>query len=418
MNHPVTFNDTANVAYRQYLTKRGHRRRNGNAATEELKALMRSLPDEQFRRDLQRMKRHVDSGYLMEPLWRAYMISFVLNMDCTNDLIRHLERHSNLVEICGFDMDKPLPDRRTFDRFICSLASHQDVIEGFLDRIIDQLAKRLPGFGITVAIDSTSVKSHSNPSKKDRSDPEADFMVKEGSIRKVWKWGFKLQLLIDTTWELPIAFEIIHAREADVTQLIPLLNKTKNKFSWFKPWHVTADSGYDAGYNYKAIYDFGSIPIIKMKGSHKKLDNRYTLDERGIPHCQAGLPLLLVGHDKKKGMKYICPHKAGKIDCALPQKCPLRVVWIRPLWQYRQYCTIPRDSDGWIDIYSKRSAIERVFSRLIDHRRLNSHCHRGLRKVRLHCLMSVLSLALTALAELNGNHICNGNVKACTRKIA
>ena len=50
------------------------------------------------------------------------------------------------------------------------------------------------------------------------------------------------------------------AREADVAQLIPLLQKAKHKFEWFKPWHVV--EGYDAGYNYKAVYDFGSIPII------------------------------------------------------------------------------------------------------------------------------------------------------------
>lgn len=415
MNNPVTFNDTTNAAYRQCLDEQGRRRRNGDDASEELKALISHLPDEQLRHDLQRMKRHLDSGYLMEPLWRAYLLSFILNMDCTNDLIRRLERHSDLVEICGFDMDKPLPDRRTFDRFICSLASHQDIVEGFFDRIVDQLAKRLPDFGITVAIDSTSVKSHSNPSKRDKSDPEADFMVKEGSIHKVWRWGFKIQLLIDTAWELPIAFEVTHAREADVTQLIPLLNKAKTKFSWFKPWHVVADKGYDAGYNYKAIYDSGSIPIIKMKGDSQKVAARYTLDATGMPHCQANLPLLLLGHDKKKGMKYVCPAKAGKLTC--PQKCSLRVVWIRPLWEYRRYCTIPRDSEEWTDIYSRRSAIERVYSRLIEHRRLNSHCHRGLQKVRLHSLMSVLSLALTALAEANGNHVCNGNIRACTRKV-
>lgn len=417
MNHPVIFNNTTNVTYRQHLTNQTHRRRNGDAAIEELKALIRSLPDEQFRRDLQRMKRHVDSGYLMEPLWRAYMLSFVLNMDCTNDLIRHLERHSNLIEICGFDMDKPLPDRRTFDRFICSLAKHQDIIERFLDRIVDQLAERLPGFGITVAIDSTSVRTHSHPGKKPNSDPEADFMVKQGTTHKIWKWGYKIQMLIDTTWELPVTCEVTLAREADVTQLIPVLDKTKNKFSWFKPWHVVADKGYDAGYNYKAVYDMGAIPIIAMRGGAQKRDDRYTLDATGIPHCQAHLPLLLIGHDKKKGMKYVCPARAGKIGCPFPQKCSLRVVWIRPLWEYRRYCTIPRDSEAWAEIYSQRSAIERVYSRLIEHRRLNSHCHRGLQKVRLHCLMSVLSLALTALAEVNGNHICNGNVRACTRKV-
>ena len=56
-------------------------------------------------------------------------------------------------------------------------------------------------------------------------------MVKEGSVRKVWKWGYKMHLLVDTAWELPIACEMTLARESDVTHLIPLLDKagrTKN----------------------------------------------------------------------------------------------------------------------------------------------------------------------------------------------
>ena len=153
-----------------------------------------------------------------------------------------------------------------------------------------------------------------------------------------------------------------------------------------------------------------------MKERASIQDARYSLDESGVPHCQAGLPLLLVGHDKKKGMKYLCPHKASKLTCPLLQKCSLKVAWIRPLWEYRQYCTVPRDSDEWIGLYSKRTAVERVFSKLKEHRRLNSHCHRGLAKVRLHCLMSVLSLAITALAEASANNI--ERVRACTRKVA
>lgn len=260
------------------------------------------------------------------------------------------------------------------------------------------------------------MRSHSNPDKKVKSDPEADFIVKEGSVYKVWKWGYKLHLLVDTSWELPIACKVTLAREADVTHLIPLISKARRRFTWFKPWHIVADKGYDAGYNYKAIYDIGSIPIIKMKERPQSQDGRYSLDETGIPHCQAGLPLLLIGHDRKKGMKYVCPHRAGKTRCPLLHQCALKVVWIRPFWEYRKFCSIPRESAEWTEIYSKRSAVERVNSKLKEHRRLDSHCHRGLAKVRLHCLMSVLSLAITALAEANGNRM--ERVRACTRKIA
>lgn len=416
MNHPITFDSTTSTTPRQCLTTQSYHRRNGDAITDELAATINNLLDDQFRYDLQKMRHRVGAGYLMVQLWKAYMVSFILNMDCTNDLIRRLEENPSLIQICDFAMDEALPSRWTFDRFIISLAEHLEPIERLLDRAVDQLHEQLPEFGVTVAIDSTPVRSHSNPQRKVKSDPEADFMVKEGSIRKVWKWGYKLHLLIDTVWELPIAYEVTLARESDVTHLIPLLNKARQKFAWFKPWHIVADKGYDAGYNYKAAYNIGAIPIIKMKERPQRQDAKYSLDVSGIPHCEAGLPLLLMGHDRKKGMKYVCPHRAGKIKCSLLHNCTLKVVWIRPFWEYRKFCSISRDSEQWNEIYSKRSAIERVNSKLKEHRRLDSHCHRGLSKIRLHCLMSVLSLAITALAEANANHV--ERVRACTRKVA
>ena len=78
-------------------------------------------------------------------------------------------------------------------------------------------------------------------------------------------------------------------------------------------------------------------------------------------------------------------------------------------------CSIPRDSEEWNALYSKRTSVERVNSKLKEHRRLNSHCHRGLGKVQLHCLMSVLSLLITALSEVNAGNI--ERARACTRKI-
>jgi hypothetical protein len=415
MTHPVISDYTADTISRQSLLEQSYQKRNGDSITEELKSAIDNLLDNQFRVDLQRMKHRVGAGYLMEQFWKAYILSFILDIDCTNDLIRRLEENPSLTEICGFNMDKPLPSRWAFDRFIISLSEHMEPIERLLDRALDQLHQQLLDFGVTAAVDSTPVRSHSTPEKKIKSDPEADFIVKEGITRKVWKWGYKLHLLIDTTWELPIACDVTLARESDVTHLIPLLNKARQKFNWFKPWHIVADKGYDAGYNYKAIYDIGSIPIIKMK-ERPQSDDRYSLDESGIPHCRAGLPLLLLGHDKKKGVKYVCPHKAGKIKCSHLHQCTLKVVWIRPFWEYRKLCSIPRDSEEWNAIYSKRTAVERVNSKLKEHRRLDSHCHRGLTKVRLHCLMSVLSLAITALAEANANNI--ERVRACTRRIA
>jgi len=138
----------------------------GDSITADLKTIINSLLDAEFRHELQRTKHQIESGFLMESLWKSYLLSFILNMDCTNDLIRKLQENPTFAEICGFNMDEPLPSRWTFDRFITTLTQHPEIIEKMIFKAVDHLKERLPEFGVTVAVDSTPVKIHSNPKKR------------------------------------------------------------------------------------------------------------------------------------------------------------------------------------------------------------------------------------------------------------
>lgn len=308
MNHPAildyTFQDSTGQIHPE-----NYRWKNVDAINRELKFAINYLVDDQFKRDLRKMRLNVGAAYLAEPLWKAYLLSFILNMDCTNDTIRRIEENPLYGEICGFNPNQPFPSRWTFERFIISLTEHPELIEKLLNKAVNKLHEYLPEFGMTVAIDSTPVKSYSSPSKK--SDLQAGFIVKEGIPHKVWKWGYKLHLLIDVASELPIVCEISLAKESDVASLIPLINKAKTTFSWFKPWHIIADKGYDAGYNYKAIHDMGDIPIIKMKNDSQGQEKRITLDENGIPHCSSGLQLLQTA-SSRKGIVLRLPFQGGQ----------------------------------------------------------------------------------------------------------
>ena len=72
---------------------------------------------------------------------------------------------------------------------------------------------------------------------------------------------------------------------------------------------------------------------------------------------------------------------------------------------------------GWTEArYATRQAVERCFSRLKGHRALDAHCRRGLRKVRLHILMAVLTLQAGAVARAQLGDL--ENVRHCTRKVA
>ena len=127
-------------------------------------------------------------------LWRAYLASFLLNLPHTNALIRPLQQDHELREVCGFPGE--LPHRTTFNRFILRLENHRDLVEDYLQGLTDQLAERLPDFGQKVAVDSTVVRTHSNPNRKHVSDPEASWTAKtetykNGKEYTEWYFGYK-----------------------------------------------------------------------------------------------------------------------------------------------------------------------------------------------------------------------------------
>ena len=108
---------------------------------------------------------HLGGGphtYRTISLWRAYLLSFVLNLTSTNALIRRLQDDPALRLLCGFSK---LPHRTTFNRFINRLSQHRDLVDACLAPLTGQLRELLPGLGEKVAVDSTPVMSHSNPAK-------------------------------------------------------------------------------------------------------------------------------------------------------------------------------------------------------------------------------------------------------------
>ena len=102
-------------------------------------------------------------GYEPQVLWRAYLASFLLNMHRTNALIRRLEEDATLRRVCGFG--RKFPHRTTFNRFITRFGRHQDLIEDCMAVLVTEMKKALPDLWERVAIDSTTVRSHSHPTR-------------------------------------------------------------------------------------------------------------------------------------------------------------------------------------------------------------------------------------------------------------
>jgi len=233
------------------------------------------------------------------------------------------------------------------------------------------------------------------------SDPEASWTAKtrRNDKEKEWYFGYKLHLAVDATYELPVSTHVTTASRNDSPELLPLLKKAKSKFPWFKPTAVIADAGYDGRANYGGIYhDFGAIPIIQARDLERP-DTKPTYNKDGVPYCLGRKPMEYIETHPVFGHKYRC-QEGG---CHLKRRKGVHYcddeVWVQPEEDLRLIGPVARVSPEWKRLWFMRSAVERVNSRLKECRRLEGHCFRGLRKIALHCLLSVLVLQGSAVAH-------------------
>ena len=361
---------------------------------------------------LQAYRRTGRRGYPLRSLWRAYLASFILNLPSTNALIRRLEDDLELRVLCGFST---LPGRRTFNRFILRLADHTELVDECMADLTGQLAAALPGFGDKVAVDSTTVATHSNPNRKVVSDPDASWTVKNsasGMDGEEWHFGYKYHAVADATHDLPISGFVTTAKRNDSPLLPRVLDRAASEHEWFAPQHVIADRGYDANSNHKAVIERGAIPIIHirdMKKSAKHSQDRYlegVYTHLGVPTCLGMIPMEYIRSDPKHGHLYRCP-RGG---CQLKNR--KGVVYCRDEYWVKQdkdnprlFGPVRRDSPEWKAIYRQRQSVERVFKSLKESRRLEAHFVRGIRKIALHVAMSVLAYQATALAHLRAGEL-------------
>lgn len=409
MNPPTTTESTSIGAICQDIEQ--------SLLAQELNGLFNVLPDSNLLKKLHAHRWTGRPGHDIKPTWHAFIAQYYLDLPSMNALIRRLEEDPYLVETCGFSTNSSLPTRRTFNRFFEMLSRRWILVESCFNEAVARLRTRLKDFGAVIAIDSTIIEAWSNPNKTSISDPDAHWAHKKDDQGKTMAiWGYKVHVVTDARHELPLGLTVTPGNVNDTTQLIPLLLKLKAEFDWFSPKSVIADAGYDSVSNHEFIASkLGAIPIIRMRKRSEKWASPDIADYEGTPYCLAGSPFVFWGYDKRKGLKYLCPEKAGKMTCPILGKCGTSVVWIKPSEDYRRFCPIPRASVRWKATYDQRQSAEHLFSRLKAHRRLDDHCFRGIEKITVHSLMAALVVLANALAKLKARRRLE--LRTCVRAI-
>lgn len=369
-----------------------------------------SLDDDELIHKLESERNGRRDSYPVRMLWQCMIAGKVYGIAKTNDLIRELNRNESLRKVVGISHASRVPKPWQFSRFLKKLALPQnlELLKRIFDSAVSDLGELLPDLGESLAIDGTAVSSWCNKYAKEKSDKDASWGVKtykndDGSESKTSWFGYNLELVVDTKYEIPVNFELIPANMNESPRLPILLGETKRLHPDFEMKYVIADRGYDSRENCKYVLDkLGGLPIIKMRLTQKDKDAPFGgetcfCNELGTPICDCGEKMIYAGRDGKY-LKFRCPRHSEPVGGPCSVSRYGRVLKIAISENERRWPGIHRECKKFKRLYRRRTSAERVNSRLKEHLCLDAQHVRGLAKTTVNASLSLLVMVGAALA--------------------
>jgi transposase len=229
---------------------------------ERLVRVLEYLPDEQLMQTLEKERGRGRNEYPVRAMWNMIIAMIVFGHGRQSDIIREMKRNVQLRYICGFTNGRT-PDAYNVSRFISKLIAHQIELLKIFVALSEKLYELLPDFGESLALDSKWVWSLANRKSErknpdGRSEADAEWGAKEysgkdsdGNVLHSKKkcFGFKIHVLVDVKYELPVAFFVTSAQESDITQgrafIEMIVKDEKKKHILMRCKYFMADKGYD-----------------------------------------------------------------------------------------------------------------------------------------------------------------------------
>lgn len=264
---------------------------------ERLQKVLANLPDEELIQKLKTIRGKGRNEWPVEAMWNSFIASFVFDHDSIASLLRELNRNSQLRILCGFqphiysvltkqrdDFGKRIRETRyklaptasAYTNFLNNLKECQKELRDMFDILVKYMYENLDDFGAILAADGKAIQSFateiSQKESGNRGEKDADWCRKtytttkrDGEkITKTKKWfGFRLHLISDATYELPVDFEVTKASNSEVKETEKLKEKYSQKTE--KCEYFLADRGYDSTDLIQWLTTEGMSPIIDIR---------------------------------------------------------------------------------------------------------------------------------------------------------
>lgn len=435
---------------------------------ERIRVVLENLGDEELVSKLEGKRGVGRDDYPIRPMWN-FVVSFLLTGHVTWAAhLRELHRNRDLASLCGFSSLKKLPGPHNLSRFLSQLLEMKIELVLMFHSLIKTLGTLLPELGRQLAVDSKAIRSFAVvSSEKVRKDGQPDgrgehdaavgkktqFVEKaDGTVEeRLYEWfGFKLHLMVDTHYQLPVAFVVTQGLEADTSHLEPLLKDWQERHPDLsaRTEEISADKAYDDKENHLAARAMDAQLLSPTRKMWREGDGKVTNAEgestllKLLPNTAAGnlaydqdgqiycafhaapdqpwswQPMLFKGYEAdREAVKYICPAKANECICPCAQDCPKgpqTTVRVKLSTEPRIFTPTPRHTLKFQRLYNRRTAIERVNGILDNVLGLEWHTMRGKARVDLRVTLSLCAmLAMSIGRVLKGQqHLLGSLVRA------
>jgi hypothetical protein len=390
-----------------------------------LKIVLDIMPDEDFMRKLERERGNGRDDYPVRPMWNLLLAGVVFGHNSVASLLRELNRNIQLAHMCGFGFRK-LPEAHNMSRFITLLLEREKELQAIRNDLVRSLYDLLPDFGKETAIDSKWLLSAARRrSARDNPDGRSETDARKGvksysGVREdgtAWQkiltcFGFKIHLLVDAIYELPIAYTVTDAAAADVTEGKNMLEglAAERPEILNRCEHMMGDRGYDdteliellKGHGIKAVIDKRSLWKTQTEKEAPGYKDAY-YDEAGNVYCYSpdrGTRRRMAPNGYETGrdaVRFKCPARAYGVKCEEMAACRCKNIRIPLATDPRIFTQVQRGSQKWQKHYKMRTAVERVNSRIDGAYGFEERRYRGLARTELHVGLAILVMLAIAV---------------------
>lgn len=414
---------------------------------ERLKLVIDTIPDEQLMQMLEKIRGKGRDDYPVRSMWNSVLAGVVFEHISIESLRRELKRNAQLRKLCGFSVFAIVPSSSAYSRFLLSLIKHQNELDQMFNSLVEELMKLLPDYGKDLAIDGKILRSLAKKQGSQKGDKRGEHDAdwgrknqkgkhKDGTTwEKMTKWfGYRLHLISDAKYELPVHFEVTKASCSEVKvgkKLIKELN-SKNPSLIERCEHLMADKGYDSTdligelwikYQIKPVIDIRKMWKDKEE-SRVVQDPKFgniCYDQKGTITCHCPKTgevkeMVHKGFEKKRdALKYQCPLKAYGISCKGAKQCPVKdSIRIPRSMDERIFTPVARSSYKWERLYKMRTSIERINGRIDVSFGFERHFIRGLEKMKFKMGLALTIMLTLAVGRIRSKqtHMMRSLVKA------